>query len=133
MKLLLDSHTAYWWIAGDDRLSTCAEELILDDTNDVLVSAVSIYELEFKIKFKPNQINERNQINLRPQELIKTLRDNDVEELSVTHHHAEHAACFDWDHRDPWDRLLAAQAILEKCVLVSVDRKFDQVMTDRRW
>lgn len=127
MKLLLDSHTAYWWIAGSDRLSTCAEELILDDTNVVLVSAVSIYELEFKIKFK------HDQINLRPQVLIETLRDNDVEELSVTHHHAEHAACFDWDHRDPWDRLLAAQAILEECVLVSVDRKFDQVMTDRRW
>ena len=127
MKLLLDSHTAYWWIAGDDRLSNCAEELILDDTNVVLVSAVSIYELEFKIKFK------RNQINLCPQVLIETLRDNDIEELSVTHHHAEHAACFDWDHRDPWDRLLAAQAILEECVLVSVDREFDQVMTDRRW
>lgn len=127
MKLLLDSHTAYWWIAGDDRLSTCAEELILDDTNVVLVSAVSIYELEFKIKFK------RNQISLCPQVLIETLRDNDVEELSVTHRHAEHAACFDWDHRDPWDRLLAAQAILEECVLVSVDRKFDQIMTDRRW
>lgn len=127
MKLLLDSHTAYWWIAGSDRLSACAEELILDDTNVVLVSAVSIYELELKIKFK------RDQINLRPQVLIETLRDNDVEELSVTHHHAEHAACFDWGHRDPWDRLLAAQAILEECVLVSVDRKFDQVVTDRRW
>ena len=123
----LDSHTAYWWIAGSDRLSPCAEELILDDTNVVLVSAVSIYELELKIKFK------RDQINSRPQVLIETLRDNNVEELSVTHHHAEHAACFNWDHRDPWDRLLAAQAILEECVLVSVDRKFDQVVTDRRW
>ena len=127
MKLLLDSHTVYWWIAGSDRLSACAEELILDDTNVVLVSAVSIYELELKIKFK------RDQINLRPQVLIETLRDNDVEELSVTHHHAEHAACFDWGHRDPWDRPLAAQAILEECVLVSINRKFDQVVTDRRW
>ena len=102
MKLLLDSHTAYWWIAGSDRLPPCAEELILDDTNVVLVSAVSIYELELKIKFK------RDQINSRPQVLIETLRDNNVEELSVTHHHAEHAACFNRDHRDPWDRLLAA-------------------------
>ena len=127
MKLLLDSHTAYWWIAGDDRLSACAEALILDAANVVLVSAVSIYELEFKIKYK------RNQINLPPQVLMETLRDNDVEQLSVTHHHAEHAACFDWGHRDPWDRLLAAQAILEECVLVSVDRIFDQVMEERRW
>ena len=80
-----------------------------------LVSAVSIYELEFKIKYK------RNQIGLRPQVLIETQRDNDVEELSVTHCQAEHAARFDWGHRDPWDRLFAAQAILEECVLVSTD------------
>lgn len=80
-----------------------------------LVSAISIYELEFKIKYK------RNQIGLRPQVLTETLRDNDVEELSVTHCHAEHAARFDWGHRDPWDRLVAAQAILEECVLVSAD------------
>lgn len=51
-----------------------------------LVSAVSICDLEFKIKYK------RNQVDLRPQLLIETLRDNDVEELSVTHYHAEHAA-----------------------------------------
>ena len=80
-----------------------------------LVSAVSIYEIEFKIKYK------RNQIGLRPQILIVTLRDNDVEELSVTHCHAEHAARFDWGYHDPWDRLVAAQAILEECVLVSAD------------
>ena len=118
-----------------------------------LVSAVSICDLEFKIKYK------RNQVDLRPQLLIETLerfslrltqfnlrilqsplgfnrirdgysgsnlvknalRDNDVEELSVTHYHAEHAARFDWGHRDPWDRLVAAQAILEECVLVSAD------------
>lgn len=80
-----------------------------------LVSAVSIYELEFRIKCK------RNQIDSSPQVLIETLRDNEVEELSVTHYHAEHVAHFDWGHRDPWDRLVAAQAILEECVLVSAD------------
>ena len=127
MKLLLDSHTAYWWVVGDDRLSICAEELIFDSANIVLVSAISIYEIELKIKYK------RNQINLRPQELMETLKKNDVKELAVTHRHAELAARHDWSHRDPWDRLLAAQDILEECIFVSTDEEFDNIIPNRRW
>ena len=53
------------------------------------------------------------------------LKENDVEELAVTHRHAELAARRDWSHRDPWDRLPAAQAILKECIFVSTDEEFD--------
>ena len=56
-----------------------------------------------------------------------------MEELAITHDHAEYAAQLDWAHCDPWDRLLAAQALLESCALVSIDKVFDRVPVDRRW
>ncbi len=125
MKLLLDSHAAYWWMAGDKRLSKSARSLIFDQSNDVLVSAVSIYEIELKAR--------RRRVVLPPQELRAALRRNAVDELAITHDHAEYAAHLDWDHRDPWDRLLAAQTRLESCALVSLDRVFDDIAIDRRW
>ena len=125
MKLLLDSHAVYWWMTGNAKLSTTARQLILDSANAVLVSTVSIYEIELKAG--------RRRVTLPPQELRAALRRNAVEELAVTHDHAEYAAHLDWAHRDPWDRLLAAQALLENCILVSVDEVFDETPVDRRW
>ena len=125
MRLLLDSHAVYWWMAGSTRLSRTARELILDTDNDLVVSAVSIYEIELKAM--------RGRVDLPPQELRAALRRNAVRGLDVTHEHAEYAACLDWDHRDPWDRLLAAQARLESCALVSTDEVFDGIGVDRHW
>ena len=61
MRLLLDSHAVYWWMIGSVRLSETARELILNDANSLLVSAVSIYEIELKAK--------RGRVELPPQEL----------------------------------------------------------------
>ena len=125
MRLLLDSHAVYWWMAGSLRLSETARGLILDNGNDLFVSAVTIYEIELKAK--------RQRVDLPPQELRAALRRNAIDDLAITHEHAEYAAWLDWDHRDPWDRLLAAQARLESCALVSVDEVFDRIGVDRRW
>ena len=125
MRLLLDSHAVYWWLTGSPRLSATARGLILDRANAVVVSAVSIYEIELKAG--------RRRVNLPPQELRAALRRNAVEELPVTHGHAEYAALLEWDPRDPWDRLLAGQALLENCDLVSVDKVFDATAVTRRW
>ena len=125
MRLLLDSHAVYWWMTGSAKLSPAARALIVNPENAVLVSAVSIYEIELKAG--------RQRVDLPPQELRAALRRNVVDELPVTHDHAEYAAQLEWEHRDPWDRLLAAQALLENCALVSVDRVFDGTAVDRRW
>ena len=125
MRLLLDSHALYWWVAGSPRLSATARELILNRENAVLVSAVSIYELEWKAR--------QRRLALPPQELRAALRRNDVDDLAISHDHAEYAAQLDWDHRDPWDRMLAAQARLENCALVSVDAVFDAIGIARQW
>jgi PIN domain nuclease of toxin-antitoxin system len=125
MRLLLDSHTVYWWMIGSPRLSTPARALIVDKGHAVRVSAASIYELEFKAR--------RRRIELPPQELRAALRRNAVEDLAITLDHAEYAAHLNWAHRDPWDRILAAQARLENCALVSLDTVFDEIGLERLW
>ena len=113
-------------MTGSARLSATARNLVLDSTNAVLVSAVSIYEIELKAG--------RQRVSLPPAgTAAAALRRNAAEELATTHDHAEYAAHLDWAHRDPWDRLRAAQALLENCVVVSVDKVFDAIPVDRRW
>ena len=125
MKALLDSHAIYWWAIGSERLSARARALIEDKTNVVLVSAVSFYELDNKMRL--------NKIDLKPQELRAAVTASGLQTLAITDLHAELAASFDWDHRDPWDRILAAQTRLEHCVLISTDVVFDTVLNERIW
>ena len=112
-------------MTGSVRLSATARGLILDSGNAILVSALSVYEIELKAR--------RRRVDLPLQELRAALRRNAVDELPVTCDHPEYAAQLDWAHRDPWDGLLAAQALLENCALVSLDRVFDATAVDRRW
>lgn len=125
MKLLLDSHAVYWWTIGSDRLSGKARSLIEDKGNTVLVSAVSFYELDNKMRLK--------KLDLKPQELRAAITASGLQTMAVSDLHAELAASFDWDHRDSWDRILAAQTRLEHCTFVSLDTAFDAVLHERVW
>ncbi|WP_337270138.1 type II toxin-antitoxin system VapC family toxin [Oryzifoliimicrobium ureilyticus] len=125
MKLLLDSHAVYWWTIGSARLSPHARALIEDKNNTVLVSAVSFYELDNKMRLK--------KLDLKPQELRVAVTASGLQTLAINDVHAELAAAFDWEHRDPWDRILAAQTRLEHCALVSTDVVFDAVLHERIW
>ncbi|RVL91026.1 PIN domain-containing protein (plasmid) [Sinorhizobium medicae] len=125
MKVLLDSHAVYWWAIGSDRLSDKARALIEDKANTVLVSAVSFYELDNKMRLK--------KLDLKPQELRAAVTASGLQALAISDLHAELAASFDWDHRDPWDRILAAQTRLEHCAFLSLDVAFDTVLHERVW
>ncbi|PDT45223.1 PIN domain-containing protein [Sinorhizobium fredii] len=125
MKVLLDSHAVYWWTIGSDRLSATARLLIEDKANTILVSSVSFYQLANKMRLK--------KLDLKPQELRAAVSDSGLQTLAITYIHAELAAAFEWDHRDPWDRILTAQARLEHCAFVSVDGAFDAVLHERVW
>ena len=125
MKILLDSHAVYWWTIGSDRLSAKARLLIEDKANVVLVSAVSFYELDNKMRLK--------KLDLKPQELRAAVTASGLQTLAISDLHAELAAAFDWEHRDPWDRILAAQTRLEHCAFVSTDVVFDAVLHERIW
>lgn len=125
MKVLLDSHAVYWWTIGSGRLSDKARVLIEDKANIVLVSAVSFYELDNKMRLR--------KLDLKPQELRAAVTASGLQTLAISDLHAELAAAFDWEHRDPWDRILAAQTRLEHCTLLSTDLVFDAVLQERIW
>ena len=125
MKLLLDSHAVYWWTVGSNRLSSRARAVIEDKTNVILVSAVSFYELDNKMRL--------NKLDLKPQELRAAVVASGLQTLAISDLHAELAASLDWEHRDPWDRILAAQTRLEHCSFVSTDIAFEAVLHERIW
>ena len=117
MRLLLDSHALVWWLMDSPDLSKCARAAIASRDNDVWASAVAGYELVTKQrlgKLKPPMADE----------LLIMVRRAHLPVLAITMEHASAAASLPGPHRDPWDRLLMAQATIEGMTLVSVDGVF---------
>lgn len=125
MRLLLDSHALFWALADSPKLSAEARLRILDDDNDVFYSPVNLYEIAFKAN--------RGRLPEGASLLPEAARASGFDELSLTSFHLVHAARLDWDHGDPWDRILVAQATLEDMRLVSIDRVFDSQTERRLW
>ncbi len=113
MRLLLDTHAVLWILEQSRRLSPRASDAILDPANEIVVSAVSIYELEFK--------STLGRLDVLPKPLRMLMQEIGFEELPITPAHAERAARLPLVCRDPWDRVLAAQAILEGLTVVTRD------------
>ena len=112
MRLLLDTHTALWFLGGDERLSEAAEQHLLDDTNMVLLSAVVAWEVAIKTSLGKLVV---------PEEYLSLLLDAGVQALPVSVEHAAAVAVLPWHHRDPFDRMLVAQASIEQAAIVSRD------------
>jgi PIN domain nuclease of toxin-antitoxin system len=111
MRLLLDTHVAIWWLSGDRRLSPSTRRAIEDATTACL-SAVSIWEMAIK--------QDTGRLDL-PDGFIVALRDDFVD-LPLTMDHAVEGRRLPTIHRDPFDRMLVAQARLEGLTLVTADR-----------
>ena len=116
MKLLLDTHTLLWWWKDDPRLSKRAAKAIADEANIVLVSAASAWEIATKHRIGklPGAESAIRDFN----ELIVV---DGFGHLAVSYQHAIKAGGFDIVHRDPFDRMLAAQSIIEGAALVTDD------------
>ena len=127
MTILLDSHAFYWWQTDDPRLSRRATELIEDD-NEVYVSAVVAWEITNKVR--SGKWPEAQPLADRFFELIA--RDGFLP-LPVTLQHAHLAGLFPGPHRDPFDRMLAAQAQIENVPLVTADPAFQEFGTRVLW
>ena len=114
MSLLLDTHTLVWWLAGEP-IDPSAATIIADPTALVVVSAASIWEAAIKQALGKLTI---------PESLASAVTDEGFEPLPITFVHAEAAAVLPAHHRDPFDRMLIAQAILEGLTIVTRDRSF---------
>ncbi|AHE97269.1 type II toxin-antitoxin system VapC family toxin [Thioalkalivibrio paradoxus] len=116
MRLVLDTHALLWWFTNDARLSAKAHEVIGDLENTVLVSAASAWEIATKHRLGKLEIG--SEVLRRFDELITA---DGFTHLAVNYRQAIHAGAYTVDHRDPFDRILAAQAELEQVPLVTAD------------
>lgn len=122
MRLLLDTHAAYWAIREPTRIPTPARDLVEDMGNEVLVSAITPWELG--IKFRKGLLPGAGPFLEALERHLRFLR---ATELPVTLEHSLATAHLEWTHRDPFDRMLAAQAIVENAVLVTADAAFSSL------
>jgi PIN domain nuclease of toxin-antitoxin system len=115
LKLLLDTHLLLWAAGQPERLSPAARKQISDPNNELLFSAASIWEVSIK-----NSIG-RKDFRVEPRLLRRGLLDNGYVELPITSQHAVNIDSLPPIHRDPFDRMLVSQALIEGVTLLTVD------------
>ena len=128
MRLLLDTHALIWWLAGDEKLSLRARDAIADEANTVAVSAASAMEVATK-----HRIGKLPDGALLAQDFEAIVADQGFSELSISVRHARLAGEMRLAHKDPFDRLLIAQALAEDMVLISNETRFDDSAVKRLW
>jgi len=116
VRLLVDTHALLWWLTDNPRLSYAAEAAISDPDNEVFVSACIGYEIAYKQRL--------GRLPALPERLARRLEREGIETLPVSLAHALAAAALPGPHRDPWDRIMMAQALAERCYMVTVDQVF---------
>jgi PIN domain nuclease of toxin-antitoxin system len=128
MRLLLDTHTLLWVMLGDRKLSHKAKSALTSASNEAFVSVVSIREIATKVRI--GKMQEPGNLLKDPHLALTSLGFRD---LPLTLGHARLGGLLSHPHKDPFDRMLAAQALLEGLTLVSVDSVFDNFAVARLW
>jgi PIN domain nuclease of toxin-antitoxin system len=128
LRLLLDTHVLIWWLAGDEKLGRRAWETISDEANLVVVSAASAMEVATKFR-----IGKLPDAALLAQDFEAIIASQGFTELGISVRHARLAGEMGVDHKDPFDRLLIAQAMSEDLALVSNETRFDEFAVTRVW
>ena len=126
--LLVDSHAFLWFVWDDPNLSATAKALIEDPANRKFVSVASCWEIAIKVGLRKLNLGEPA-ATFVPRELTA----NKIDLLDIELIHATFVETLPHYHRDPFDRLLAAQALIEKMQLVSADPVFDHYGVTRLW
>lgn len=128
MKYLLDTNALLWFLAGDDRLSDTAQQLIDDTSNETFLSIVSLWEIAIKVRLGKLDLD-------RPFEQVfpERLHFNRIAILDITVDSLIKLTTLPFHHRDPFDRLIIAQGLVEGFPIISVDTKFDAYGVDREW
>jgi PIN domain nuclease of toxin-antitoxin system len=128
LRLLLDTHALIWWLAGDPSLSAAARKAVADLGNEVFVSAVSAWEIA--TKFRIGKLPEAQALAV---DVAGAIASQGFVGLPITVLHGQAAGSLPGPHRDPFDRMLIAQATLADLVLVSNELVFDRYGVRRLW
>ncbi len=127
---LLDTHTFLWMADSSDRLGSNALSLILDPNNELILSIASVWEIAIKVSLTNSKLYlpEPFDVFIPNQLALKSLR-----LLNFKIAHTNIVATLPFHHRDPFDRMLIAQAMVEGVPIISVDSLFDTYSVTRLW
>jgi PIN domain nuclease of toxin-antitoxin system len=128
LRLLLDTHALLWWVHEPEKLSFAAHGAICSGENHVFVSAVSAFEIATK--------NRKGRLVYKTSlagQFVARVTELGFGQVSISADHALRAGNLMGDHKDPWDRLLAAQSEIDQLMLVTVDPEFAQFGTHTFW
>lgn len=128
MKLLIDTHTFLWFIDNHINLSANARILIEDASNEIFLSTASLWELAIKISTGKLNLNQPFEIFLSSQLSI-----NEIDVLEIQLPHIALITNLPFHHRDPFDRMLIAQALHEQMPIIGSDAAFDAYGVTRLW
>lgn len=128
MRLLLDTHAFLWWLAGETALTRRARTAISADGSEVFISAVTAWEIA--TKFRLGKLPEAAPV---AEDISTAVAGEGFSQLALSMAHAQRAGSLAGLHRDPFDRMLIAQAMLDDLVLVSNERLFDRYAVRRLW
>jgi len=118
MQMLLDTHTFIWFISGDQALPQRALNAIKDTDNKCYISIASIWEIA--IKFSLKKLELKSDFN----HIIDFLAANDIEILPISFQHLQKVIALEFHHRDPFDRLIIAQGLVENLTIITKDEHF---------
>lgn len=127
MKLLLGTHTFLWFVDDSPHLSVRAKAL-LESENDLLLSIANLWEIAIKYRLNKLTLPAAYEVFMPQQVAV-----NDIEILPISIPHLAAVSILPLHHRDPFDRLLITQAIVESIAIVSVDSAFDAYPVQRLW
>jgi PIN domain nuclease of toxin-antitoxin system len=119
MKILLDTHALLWWLFNDPKLSTKAHDIISNSNNIIIVSSISAWEISTKHRL--GKLPEAGDI---VDNLTSYLKVSNFSVLEISLEHALLAGKLPPFHRDPFDRMLIAQSLIEKIPIITVDHAF---------
>ena len=128
MRILVDTHALLWWLAGSDRLSAVAHGAIADDANEILVSAASAWEIAAK-----HRLGRLPGAAAVAEDVTGCLLDQGFQPLAITVSDGERAGRLPGPVRDPFDRMLIAQALTLDVAMVSIEEPFDRYGVRRLW
>jgi PIN domain nuclease of toxin-antitoxin system len=128
MKVLIDTHTFLWLIEDHPHLSTAARSIFADSANEVFLSIASVWEMAIKVSLNKLQLNASFE-----HFITQNVPKNNVQLLPVTLPHLVQVSALPFHHRDPFDRLIIAQSIVENIPIVGVDAAFDAYPITRLW
>lgn len=128
MRLLIDTHVLIWWVTDSAKLSPRVLDLLMNREVSLVLSMVSVWEIQ--IKSSLGKIDLRSPL---AEIVANQITTNALELLSIELHHIYALSDMPLHHRDPFDRLLIAQAIIEELPIASIDEAFDPYNITRIW